>query len=57
MIRNKTITIKISKEERAILERAAKVMGMGHTTLLRVSALEKARKLNKQTAENGTIPK
>ena len=42
------ITLKISKEDRDKIERAAKTIGLGHTTFTRVAALEKANQILKE---------
>ena len=39
------ITIKVSYEEKDIIEKASKLIGLGHSSFLRAVGLEKAREI------------
>lgn len=40
------ITIKLTKEEKEIIEKASGLLGVGHSTFLKMIGLERARELN-----------
>ena len=45
------ITIKVTDEEKEMLEKAGDILGMGHSTFMRSVSLERARDLVKKNSE------
>lgn len=45
MVQETQVTIKLSNEEKDIIEQASKLLGLGHSSFLRSVGLERARQI------------